>query len=96
MGLHELFEKHEKEYLKFKSIKNPRHPVPDMCAFLLLCELDPQGTQHYIIGCAEHDEVWLSANPEVIERAATEDQIIELLRCGVLWDEGVESFRMNV
>ena len=89
-----LFEKHSDEYLKFKNIQSPRSLVPDLCAFLILESIAPTRTD--IVVCAEHDEIWLSHDPEAVAANATEDQLLDLIRCGVLWDGSVDSFRMNV
>jgi len=49
-----------------------------------------------IVRSAEHDEIWLSISPEELLKVATEDQIIELIRCGVRYDADTESFAMFV
>jgi hypothetical protein len=48
IDLKELFEKHsDDEYLKFDRIENPRHPVPDICLFLMLDDICPSFTQRF-------------------------------------------------
>ena len=78
-----IFEKFEDEYIKFSRIENKRSTRPDLHAFLLLDELFPGNCD--MISCAEHDEFWLDIEPEQMEEL-TEDQILELVRCGVICD----------
>lgn len=80
--MRELFEKHEDKYLDFGSIENKRSKRTDLHAFLLLDELIPNQHQD-IIAAASHDEIFLDADPEMLAAVITENQIIELVRCGV-------------
>lgn len=93
--LAELFEKYtdDGEYLEFEKIENPKSKRPDLNAFILLDSLVPSDCD--IVSCAEHDEFWLDVSPEEVAKVATPEQILELVRCGVCYDDGVESFRFN-
>lgn len=81
MNLHDRFEAWDDEYLEFDRVKNKRSQRPDLHAFLLLDELFPQPGFDMLCG-AEHDEVWLSVKLEQVENL-TDEQILELVRCGV-------------
>lgn len=83
----ERFEQHNDEYLKFPRVENKRSSRPDIHGFLLLEELFPTQKNQDILAAAEHDKVWLNAGSEEELETLTDDQIIELLRCGVLCDE---------
>jgi hypothetical protein len=97
LDLTALFEKHENEYLAFDREQNPKHPRPDVCAFLLLHELAPRDRPNTdMIGGAEHDEIWLNADPRKVAENATEEQIVTLIRCGVRFNHAHESFDMFV
>ncbi len=76
-----LFEKHNEEFVRFERISVPRHPRPDLHAFLLLHELDPNSC--HMVAAAEHDEIYLEVDPERVATKITEDQVLELVRCGV-------------
>ena len=39
-----------------------------------------------MVANAEHDQFWLDIEPEQVE-ALSEDQIIELIRCGIMYDD---------
>jgi hypothetical protein len=93
MKLEKMFAKHDDEYLEFKRIENPRHPRPDICAFLMLHEVCP-GTGDMVCS-AEHDQIWLDVDVKKLAKVATSDLIRDLTRCGVLYDEGTESLSMN-
>lgn len=88
-----LFERHsDDEYLKFDRVQNKRSNRPDIHAFLLLDSLVP-GTRD-MVSSAWHDEIALDVDPEAVALAATEDHVVELIRCGVRYDGG--SFQMFV
>ena len=101
LNLSELFEKHEEEFLEFDHIANPKHPTPDICAFLMLDEICPatysgSGKVCDIISGAEHDQIYLATDTEKFAEKATEEQVIDLIRCGVMYEEEFESFAMYV
>lgn len=86
-----VFDKHEHEYIKFDSIAVKRSNRPDLHAFLLLDQLVPSDGREDIIGAAEHDEFFLSVSPEELAAVATEEQIVELIRCGLRYDTHYDS-----
>jgi hypothetical protein len=102
VDLHEVFERHNEEYIHFDRVASPRHPRPDMAAFLLLHELVPTDDEPLAVGlkrmvpAVSHDQVWLTTSPGEFAKVASEEHVIELLRCGVLYDEGEDAFYMFV
>ena len=90
LDLKALFEKHSGESCHFEREKNPRHQRKDLCAFLLLHELAPN--VHDMVSCAEHNEILLDVNTHVVAARATEEQIITLIRCGIVFVERDECF----
>ena len=87
-----LFDKHNGEHLKFERVERRFSSRPDLHAFLLLEDLVPG--DDYIVSAAEHDKTYLGVDPSDLARAVTEDQVVELLRCGVLYDEEEDSLFM--
>lgn len=87
-----MFEKHDNEFLNFSKIENKRSTRPDLHAFLLLDALVPGTTD--IISAAEHDEFYLSIDPDDLAKSGiTEEQVIELTQCGIrLGSEGLCMF----
>lgn len=84
MNLQERFEQYgNSEYIKFERVKNKRSQRPDLHAFLLLDEIIPGNED--IIDSAEHDTIYLSVSKDDLKNI-TDEQIIELVRCGVKWD----------
>lgn len=81
--IEKLFDDNGDEYLKFDQIENKRSSRPDIHAILLLDSLFPGKTD--MICAAEHDIFYLDVSEEQIE-TLTEEQVIELLRCGVHLD----------
>jgi len=94
-ALKEAFEAvHEDEFLEFKRIKAPFSFRPDLCAFIILDKLAP--SERDIVDGAEHDEIWLDVDLEKLSAAATEDDILTLVRCGVRWDDDSDCLAMFV
>lgn len=92
--LHDRFEKHNEEYLYFDRVIDKKHSRPDICAFLILDEICNGETD--IISGATYDEIWLSIDVEELSNKITDDQIINLVRCGVRVDEYNNSLAMFV
>lgn len=94
MTLDERFEQYEdEEFLHFERVENKRSKRPDLHAFLLLDELCPGDSD--IIGSAEHDKIYLSPTEDDLG-GITNDQIIELLRCGVHWNWDSDGLAMSM
>jgi hypothetical protein len=90
----ELFEKHDKEFLYFDRVENKTSNRKDLHAFNLLDRLVPGSWD--IVEDAQHDEIFLSVTVEELEEVATESDIIELIRCGVMYYESNDSLSMFV
>lgn len=88
----EWFEKHtETHHLAGWEKRTDR---ADLIGFKLLNTLVPG--QRDIIAAAEHDMIWLSIELEDLAGVASEDDVIALLRCGILYDADRESLYMHV
>lgn len=94
MSIKEILEKHDDEFLKFKHVQNKLSNRPDLHAFLLLDKLVPGDRD--IVMSAEHDQIWLAVDPIELENAATEEQIVDLCRCGIIYDEDTDSLFLFV
>lgn len=90
--LHDLFERHNGEFLKFDRITEAerRHSRPDLCAFLYLH--DRFGGDGDIVDGARHEEIFLSVPPKDI----AEEDVVYLHRCGVRYDIEQDSLCMFV
>jgi len=77
------FEKYQGLYGEHEGIESGRrlHARPDLNAFLLLDRLVPGECD--MVCSAEHDEIYLDVDPEALARVATEEDIADLVRCGV-------------
>ena len=92
-AMRDLFENHSDygEYIRFERVTNKRSNRSDLHAFLLLDELVP-GERDLVDG-AEHDEIYLSVTLRELAAVINEDQILELVRCGVRCSyEGLSMF----
>lgn len=84
-----LFKKHKKEYLKTDRLAPGVEPA-DARAIVILSKycIGP------VIAGAEHDEVFLAVDGNKFCQNTSEEEIVELIRCGVMNSE--EGFKMFV
>lgn len=86
------------EYINFHNVKEKFTNRPDLHAFILIDKLVPclpkEGpTKHKpffyddIIGDSQHDEFYLSVDIRELEKVITVEQIVDLQRCGVMYNE---------
>lgn len=85
-NLEATFKKYNEDYLKFESIEKPLHRRRDIAAYLLLDKLVPNGEYSMVSG-ASHDEIWLDVDPDKLAHAATEEDILYLVRCGIRYSD---------
>ena len=90
--LHEAFDAQDGEYLKFDRIESPRHPCPDVCAFLMLYDLVP--IKDDMVSAAAHDTIFLATDLEALAAKVTPDDIRDLTRCGVMLDKSLDCLFM--
>lgn len=92
--LHEKFEQfmENDEYLNFDKVENKHSKRADLHAFIMLDKLFPSHMN--IVECSEHDEIWLEIEEDDL-LTLTDDQILELVRCGLMYEYG-EGLRKNV
>ena len=91
----EAFKKHfDEEFIKFDRVTNKATNKADLHGFLILDRLDPESTS--VLGSAGADEVFLHTSPDAVLDKITEVDIIDLLRCGISYNEGYESFYIFV
>lgn len=94
--LKKRFDKFESESHEFDRIEKKLSRYPDVHAFLLLesilCASKDSGRD--IIAAAEHDQIWLDGDLDELNKLATDDQIRDLVRCGVWIDEDNDSLSM--
>lgn len=86
----------EPEFLNFEAIPPERRfsNRPDLNAFMLLDKLLPATND--MVCSAEHDKIWLSVDVEDLAKVATEENILDLVRSGVIWEEDFDSLAMFV
>lgn len=91
------FKKFDGEYIKFERIENPPSRSPDIVAFLLLDKLVPCKADTNIIRAVERGQFYmlhLRSDIRKLADAASEADILMLVRCGVMYDEGAECLSM--
>lgn len=81
-----LFDKYSEEVTlcAFDDVKNKYSKRSDLHAFILLDKIMP--STHDIICSARHQEIFLECKIEKLAKVITEEQIKELVACGVSYD----------
>jgi hypothetical protein len=93
-----LFDLHNDNLSTRKSFKTlddpPAKYKPDLSAFIILNTLSPKTTSS--IACADHDIIYLNPSIDKLLTVITEDIIIRLIKCGVVYDSYSDSLVMYV
>jgi hypothetical protein len=97
----DLFETHEDEFLKDERVEPGRrlHRRPDLHVFLMLDRLvgdDAEGADRDMVSAAVYDEIYLEVTPADVAAKATEEDIVDMIRCGLRYDNDTNSFCMFV
>jgi hypothetical protein len=89
-----FMDEHGGEYGEDQNIRPARrlHLRPDLNAFLLLDKLFPGDED--IVDAASHGTIFLSVEPHELMRVAGEEDILDLIRCGVFYDGDTYSLAM--
>jgi len=85
----DVFDRKSDEYPHFDRVINRRSRRPDMHAMMVLDGMFP-GTTDMVSG-ASHDEFVLSIDVEELAAVATEELIVDLIRCGVRYDTACDA-----
>lgn len=94
----DLIDEFDGEYLKFERVEDKKSEWQDLHALILLNKIFPKKDRRgRFIAAAEHDEIWFQVDDRDIEASTiTREQVLELVRCGVRWDDDVSSLAMFV
>lgn len=88
----EILRKCDDEYLTgWEKIEERFASRRDLHAFILLDKLLPDPNGRDLISASEHDIYYLAVDPEELAEVATEEQLRDLARCGVRYEEDTES-----
>ena len=90
--LEALFDEFNGEFHHFERVEVKRSSRSDLHAFMLLDNLVPG--IHRMVSSAEHDEIYLEVGAEDVAPVITREQVLELIRCGVRYEDS--GFRMFV
>ena len=82
--LSERFEQFEDDYPDFKKVAKPLSQRADLHAFMLLDKIQPSGGD--MISSSEHDEFYLSIDCDKLAEVISDEQIQELVCCGIRFD----------
>lgn len=91
-SLNDRFKQVNEDYNKFELIQNKRSQRADIHAFLILDELQPGNKD--LISATGHDIIFLDVNVEKLNIVITDEQILELVRSGVMYDREYDCLAM--
>lgn len=90
------FDKHDGESFKFERIEYKRSRYREVHALLLIEEITKDVPIEkgitWAFSNACHDEVWLEIEPEQLAKYALDHHILELVRCGLQYDDSMPGF----
>lgn len=98
--LEKFFEKFtEDEFLLFEKVENKRSRFPEIHAILLLEERFPPNKKDEFnpnaISCIQFPEIALTFIPHN-KMKLTENDIIELIRCGISYNKNINQFEISI
>lgn len=103
MNLKRLIDKYATQYGRFDLIKNPPSTHRDLCAMLILEKFmtNPKTSVINSVNTVDmhgHPEEMIVFEPSIhaIETMATEDQVIDLIRCGCRYNGEYEALVMDI
>lgn len=88
-NIEDRFEAVNDDFLKFEKVEPKLSSRSDLHAFIMLDKLFPRKSD--MISHSERDEICLDVEDEEIE-SLSDDQILELVRCGVRYDGCLRMF----
>ena len=94
MEIIERFDLVHDDYCKFELVENKKSNRKDLHAFILLDSLFGTNDRD-IVAAASHDVIYLETSSEDFEKL-TDGQILELTRCGVMYDSENDCLSMFV
>lgn len=94
MSIIDKFELASDDYCKFELVENKKSNRPDLHAFILLDSFFEQNDRD-IVAAASHDVIYLEVSGEDLENL-TDSQVLELTRCGVMYDSENDCLSMFV
>lgn len=80
--LHALFQRHHEELLDWDRAEKRYSPRRDLNGLLLIAKLAPG--EEPLLSWWSHCDAWLSVAPEDVAKTATEAEVVELLRSGIM------------
>jgi hypothetical protein len=86
------FKSLDKHFLKFGDIPNKLSSRPDIHAFIILNNLVPSSSD--IIDASEHDVVFLNIDCDVLEQRLSDEDLTDLIRCGVHYHTDTDCLAM--
>ena len=94
MSIEDKFNSVNDDYCKFEKVEDKKSSRPDIHAFMLLdCIFESSGRD--IVAAASHDVIYLEPSGEEISKLSS-DQVLELTRCGVMYDSENDCLSMFV
>ena len=95
MSLKDRFDKYMDEDLKFEDCTRKYVQRADLNGMLILNSVEIPRNRNYILSAAEHDVVYFSFDPSCLDNVE-DGVILDLMRCGIYYNEEHDSLYMFV
>ncbi|AXF53007.1 MAG: hypothetical protein [Caudoviricetes sp.] len=93
MHIREVFEKHDGEFLKYRSHD---HLKNENCQYRIFSAIGALIGNNDIIIDARYGEVFLNGEPDVVLSIYGEDGVVDLIRMGLRWSDDHDCFCLFV
>jgi hypothetical protein len=80
----DIFDTYNDEHCKFELVADKFSSRSDLHAFILLDKIQPKSRD--MISASKHDIIYLDIDIDEVLEVITKEQVIDLIRCGVMYD----------
>lgn len=88
INIKDTIEKYNDDHCKFEKVKNKLNNRPDLHAFLLLDKLLPENKN--MISAVSYDIIYLNIDIKELSKKITEEQVHELVCCGIMYESSYD------
>ena len=94
----DTFEFHQSEFLRFDRVDPQLNTRRDLHAMLFLAQMfeGNYNNSSVIISDADHDVIYFNVDIEEFRSSINVEDIIDLIRCGVIYDSHHDTLKMGV
>lgn len=96
MVFKDMFEKYNDQFTNFENVLDKFSNCPDVHAFILLDKLVPTECHKTIISASKNGIIYIAIDIQKMQEVISESQVIDLIRCGVMYDSDFDCLSMFI